>query len=376
MKIATISFPRMHKETAEKRDFLPTLFGKIGRMSDVKILVERGYGSAMGYTEKDYLSMNPALAFSDSPEELYQQDMVIVVRAPDEDMIKTMKRGTILFSMLHYDTRPVRNRILRKAGIHCYSMDALKDDEGHRLFVNFTGTSFSAVRVAMQEFKREHSRLPSRSGGILKTAVVGCGQVGQTAIRAFQKFGDTEYASTGFPGMLITALPRSVIGNKGEMESILAKTDILVDASGRKDPSEIILDNRMLGLLPEHSIILDIAADPYNAEADPPSVKAFEGVPYGTLENYVIRENDPVYESIPLFVDTTNRRLCISCNAWPGFEPERCMKRYENQLMPFLRVILGKDPSAISETGDSIFERALAKATLSHFITRSNSKGA
>lgn len=371
MKIATISFPRMHKEAAERRDFLPTLFGKIGRMSDVEILVERGYGSAMGYTENDYLAMNPGLAFSDSPEELYRQDMVVVVRAPQEEMIRTMRRGAILFSMLHYETRPVRNGIMEKAGIRCYSMDALKDDEGHRLFADFRGTSFSAVKVAMKELKKVHRRSASHSGDLLRASVIGCGQVGQTAIRAFQKLGDAESAA-GFPGMLITALPRTVIGNKKKMASILTGTDILVDASGRKDPSEIILDNKMLGHLPQHSIILDIAADPYNAEADPPSVKAFEGVPYGTLENYVIRRNDPVYETIPTFIDTTNRRLCVSCNAWPGLEPERCMKHYENQLMPFLRVILGKDPSTISETGDSIFERALAKATLSHFTNRSD----
>ncbi len=371
MRIRSLAFPRMHKEEAEKRDFLPTLFGKIGRMSDVKVFVERGYGSGMGYTEDDYLARNPELVFLDSLEELYQKDTVIVIRTPEEDVIRRMRKGSTLFSMLHYETRPVRNRVIEETGIKTYSMDGLRDDEGNRLFVFFKGTSFSAVKVAMDELKKRHPHFSSPSRELLRVSLIGCGPVGQTAIRAFQKFSDAEFLEKGLPGMLITALPRAVVRDKKRMATILTMTDILVDATGRRDGSEIILQNTMLGYLPRHSIILDITADPYDTKADPPSVKALEGVPYGTMERYVIEENDPLYDEIPPFVDTTNRRLCISCNAWPGFDPERCMKRYESQLMPFLRILLERDPSNITETSDFPFERALARSTLEYFRAHS-----
>lgn len=371
MKISSLAFPRMHKGKAEKRDFLPTLFGKMGRIFDTRIFVERGYGSGMGYTEKDYLDRNADLVFLDSVEELYQKDMVIVIRTPEEDVIQKMREGSILFSMLHYETRPVRNHIIEQTGIRSYSMDGLKDDQGHRLFVYFKGTSFSAVKVAMNELKKRHPAFLSSSRDLLRVSLIGCGPVGQTAIRAFQKLSDDEFLQKGLPGMLISALPRSVITDRKRMATILSMTDILVDASGRKNGSELILDNTMIGYLPEHSIILDITADPYDEKAEPPSVKAFEGVPYGTLEKYVIETEDPLYDEIPDFVDTTNRRLCISCNAWPSFDPQRCMKRYESQLLPFLRILLEKDPENIYETSDLPFERALARSTLEYFRTQS-----
>ncbi|HPI97971.1 MAG TPA: hypothetical protein PLV56_04425, partial [Synergistales bacterium] len=107
MNIRTIAFPRMHKEEEEKRDFLPSLFGKIGRISEAKVFVEAGYGSGMGFTHRDYLKENPKITFLDSLDELYQKDLVIVVRAPQESTIAKMRKGSVLFSMLHYEARPI-----------------------------------------------------------------------------------------------------------------------------------------------------------------------------------------------------------------------------------------------------------------------------
>jgi alanine dehydrogenase len=364
MYISTIAFPRMHKEREEKRDFLPSLFGKIERITDKKIFVEEGYGKDMGFTRQDYLKENPNITFLNSLDELYSKDLVIVVRSPGESTISGMRKGTVLFSMLHYEARPVRNRVIKEAGIFPFSMDGIIDDEGKRLFVYYEGTSNPAVKVTFEELKKHCPYFNSSDRRPLNATIAGCGPVGQTAIRALQKTSDAEFLPRDLPGMTVTVLSRAVLGDNKALKNILSSTDILVDATKRKDCSKYVIPNSMLGHLPEHSVILDITADPYDPEADPPTVKGFEGIPYGTLKKYVIEKDDPLYDEIPSFVNTTNRRLCVSCNAWPSFEPEKCMKIYEDQLIPFLTILLEKGPDNISETSVYPFERALARSTL------------
>lgn len=367
MKIKSIAFPRMHKEAEEKRDFLPSLLGRIGRISNARIFVEKGYGSGMGFSSEDYLKENPQITFVDSLDELYQKDLVIVVRAPKESTIEKMRNGSVLFSMLHYEARPVRNETIRETGIFPFSMDGIIDDEGKRLFVHYEGTSNPAVRVALDELKNRFPDFYSPHRKPLRTCVVGCGPVGQTAIRAFQKDSDAEFCKKGLPGMLVSVLSRAVLADEQALKDILSTTDILADATKRRDCSEYILRNHQLGYLPEHAVILDITADPYDESAKPPTVKGFEGIPYGTLKKYVMETDDTLYDEIPDFVDTTNRRVCVGCNAWPSFEPEKCMKIYESQLIPFLRIILEKGPQNIREDSDYCTERALARSTLNWY---------
>jgi len=97
MYISTIAFPRMHKEREEKRDFLPSLFGKIERITDKKIFVEEGYGKDMGFTRQDYLKENPNITFLNSLDELYSKDLVIVVRSPGESTISGMEKELSCF---------------------------------------------------------------------------------------------------------------------------------------------------------------------------------------------------------------------------------------------------------------------------------------
>ena len=68
----TLGFPRMHKEKGEIRAFLPDFFEKL-EVNGAKIYIEEGYGSKMGYTKEDYLSVNKNIEFV-SKEESYKQD--------------------------------------------------------------------------------------------------------------------------------------------------------------------------------------------------------------------------------------------------------------------------------------------------------------
>jgi alanine dehydrogenase len=365
----TVGFPRMHKEEGERRDFLPSLFARLGKFNDLQLFIEEGYGKGMGLDKSDYIAANARIRFT-GHDEVYKKDLVIVLRAPEDEEIQAMKEGAVLVSMLHYDTRPLRNKLLKQKGIICFSMDGITDDNGNRMLVNYRGTSRAGARVAFNELKRRMPDFYSRSRRPIHITIIGMGAVGLNAAKAFEEFSDREFFDDNreTPGVIINMFPRNITKDKSVLEQYFKETDILVDASKRVDPSEIIVPNSLISLLPEHAIILDLTADPYNDKVDPMQVKGIEGIPTGNLDKYVIETDDEIYSTLPCGIDTTHRRVVVSCNAWPGVEPEECMSVYEEQIFPFLEVLLQKGPSALDINSENLYERALVRASLDYYL--------
>ena len=96
-------FPNMNKEISEKRALLPSL-----KEENIVIYLENGYGNKMGFTIQDYLDENENIIFTTS-KEVYSKDIIVVLRAPIEEELMSMKKGSVLISMLHYETRESRN---------------------------------------------------------------------------------------------------------------------------------------------------------------------------------------------------------------------------------------------------------------------------
>ena len=250
-KIARMGFPRMHKEKSERRDFLPGFFKSLEE-TNIEVLLENGYGSKMGYLQKDYLEVNRNIRF-DSLDKVLKCDIVIVLRCPDNEELLQMERGSTLISMLHYDTRETRNELLKSRGINCFSMDEMTNDQNERLLVNYRGTSRTGSRISFEELKERTNDFSSIDKPILEVSIVGAGAVASNAAKAFEEFGDKEFLESD-RGLLIHMLTRSITEKKELMKEILSKSDILVDASKRRDSSKYIISNDILECLPAHSI--------------------------------------------------------------------------------------------------------------------------
>ena len=74
----SIGFPRMMKEPAERRVFLPEFIQHLAQQG-LPVSVEEGYGSRSGFTFDDYRQGNEQVCLC-SHEEAYRQGMVIVLR--------------------------------------------------------------------------------------------------------------------------------------------------------------------------------------------------------------------------------------------------------------------------------------------------------
>lgn len=369
--IKSIGFPKMHKEEGEKRDFLPELFEDLNEY-DVEIFLEDGYGKDLGYVPEDYIQKNKNIIFT-SHDEVYKKDLIVVLRAPEIDELNLINEGASLISMLHYETRETRNNILRQKKINCYSMDSMCDDENQRIMVNYRGTSRAGSRIAFEQLKKQTDNFKNTKNKIINITIIGMGAVSANCAKAFEEYSDKEFLSEdNGRGLIVHMIPRNITQNFENLKTIIKESDILVDASKRPDPTKIIIRNELINYLPDYAVILDLTADPYNDSISPIQVKGIEGIPTGTLDKYVIEVDDDMYNDIPKTINSKNRRLVVSCNAWPGVDAKDCMKVYGRLITPFLDVVLSKGPLNLDEKSKNIYERSLYRSSLDYYLNNKN----
>jgi alanine dehydrogenase len=367
----TFGLARMHVEYSERRDFLPSLVADLEKRG-ARIFLEYGYGSALGLTEEAYLSAAPGVGFV-SRQEVFRQQNVLVLRCPANEDLKMMEPGSCLISMLHYPTRPQRVEFLRSLKIEAVSLDSLKDETGRRLIENLRSVAWNGLEAGFQVLHRTYPSpgMESPMRTPIHTTVLGVGAVGVHAVQAASRYGNTKLwqtlAERGTPGVQVTAIDFDLTGREDIMGDILTRTDLLVDATQRRDPSKAVIPNEWVGWLPEHAVIVDLSVDPYICQSDPIEVKGIEGIPQGNLDQYVFMPNDPAYERIPGCVSTKNRRYAVSCYSWPGIHPRDCMILYGQQIRPILRTITDRGGIQHVNPHGRYFERAIGRAMLSQW---------
>jgi alanine dehydrogenase len=369
-----VGLARIHAEPGERRDFLPGFVAHLSQCC-ADVFLEHGYGSGMGLSESDYRAAVPQISFC-TEEEIYRQDIVLVLRYPGDEKVRKMQPGCCLVSMLHYPTRPHRVEFLRGLGIEAISLDSIKDDVGRRIVENLHAVGWNGVEVAFQTLA-EHYPAPGLADpqrNPIKVTVLGAGAVGMFAIQAAVRYGNEatwrQMGERGVTGVQVTAVEHDLTDHTGIMIQILKYTDILVDATQRPDPSKPVIPNEWIGMMRPYSVLLDLSVDPYECTSDGLQiVKGIEGVPQGDLDHFIFAPDDPAYETIPACVDTRNRRWAASCYSWPGLHPDECMQVYGKQIEPLFQTIL--EAGGVSQLGPdgSFFRRALNRALLSHWVS-------
>jgi alanine dehydrogenase len=365
-----IGFPRMVMEAGERRVFLPEFMQQLTQLG-FEIFIEEGYGSRSGFTFEDYQLANPMVQ-SCSRAEAFQQDIVIILRSPREEDFDLIPKGTCLISMLHYPTRPERVKKVRRCGIRAISMDSIVDDNNIRLVENMHAVAWNGLEAAFDVLEDHFSGLRREGDTPWHVLVIGTGMVGKYAVDAGVKLGNIEryndHIQNGGPGGITVSVGRSLSSKAEWVERLFRQTDILVDASQRRDPSKPVVPNAWLAWLPSHAVVVDLAVDPYLLDGKPPTVRGIEGIPIGNLDKYVFLPEDPDWDlTVPKSIPSKERRTTITCYSWPGIHPEACMRHYGRQLYPFLEVLAEKDYVELSLSG-KYFERALCRATLREWI--------
>ncbi len=360
----SIGFPRMNKETGERRVFLPAFIQCLTRFANVYI--EEGYGSQSGFTYNDYCQGNLQV-METSAEEVVQKDYVMVLRSPTEAEFHHYKPGTCIISMLHYPTRPRRIMILNQLGLKAISMDSIVDDGNVRLVENMVSVAWNGLETAFNVLEKDCPDLV-RGGQPFRVLVLGTGMVGKHAVDAATKLGNIErnnrHIAQHGPGSIALCIGRNFSTDPEQLRPLFNQADVLVDATNRRDPSKPVVPNPWLAWLPAHAVVVDLAVDPYLLNHEPPTVRGVEGIPQGNLDKYIFFPDDPDWDkTVPASIPSQNRRTVVSCYSWPGIHPDACMEHYARQLEPLMEVLLTRPYELLTLDG-SYFERALARAKL------------
>jgi len=361
----TVGLPRMHREPGERRDFLPPLVGLMAA-AGAEVHVESGIGSGMGYTDLDYAAVSPDVVVSDE-DDCYRQDVVLVLRAP-EGRYGRLRPGATLVSMLHFGTRPARVRMLRDLGIDAVSLDLIRDDNGRRMVENLRSVAWNGVAAAFAALERTWPELAGPRHTTVKVLIMGAGRVGRHAVEFATKYGDDARNETltraGLPGVEVVTAGRNLTADAEYLKSRLLMTDLLVDATARRDPSVPLIPNTWLALLPRHAVICDLSVDPYLLDAEPRIVRGVEGIPQGNLDQWEFAPEDPAWDTLPAGVSTAERRTVVSCYSWPGVRPEPCMHVYGSQLAPLLETLIAAGGLDGIAAEGRYHERALWRGSL------------
>lgn len=366
----TIGFPRMMKEPSEKRVFLPEFVQFLTRLG-LDVYIEEGYGSREGFSFADYREGSLAI-HECRREEALRQDLVLVLRSPTREDFTLLQRGHCLISMLHFPTRPRRVERLHRLDLRAISMDGIANGYNVRLVENMKAVGWNGLEVAFDWLEKQWPDFNLPHGGPVRVLILGAGMVGKHAVEAATKFGNIErnmaLMEGDGPGSTATVVGRNASGNASAMKRLFGQTDILVDATQRRDPSQPVVPNAWLAWLPEYAVVVDLAVDPYTLETDPPVVRGIEGIPRGNLDKYVFPADDPDWDkTVPRQIPSGHRRTTVSCYSWPGIHPEACMRHYGRQLEPLMEVLVEKGYDGLSLDG-GYFERALFRGTLKYWL--------
>ena len=178
----SIGFPIMMEEEGEIRAFLPDFINTLVVLG-FNVFLQHGYGNTLGYAVDDYKQEHENIHFCERSE-IFQKDIVLILRCPSDEDLELVGRESCLISMFHFPTRSSRVLYLQDRSIKAISLDSITNDFGIRLVENMKAVAWNGIEAAFDEMEEKWPHLIRGKQQPWNTVVMGTGMVGKHAIDA------------------------------------------------------------------------------------------------------------------------------------------------------------------------------------------------
>ncbi|MBU0756507.1 MAG: hypothetical protein KKF44_00450 [Nanoarchaeota archaeon] len=447
LAVMSIGFLKMDTDyPGELRTHTPDFIKDVANLGKeipgFEIWLEKDYGKELGFSPEDYTDGFENIHFK-KRKDVFEADLVRVLKSYNFEDIKKLEQlhfedkwnvGTYFSSMMHFKTRPQRNRRFLEAGKKAISDDSAEDEIGRRTVFDSYATAYNGVYAGLTHFmvekykdlnlgtpehwndeKLEIEKLRNSLGQIKVTVMGGKGCVGRMAVLGlkqiiweklhpytsrldenskFREFEEKEiekYIDIRVVDACDFIKPGGL--DEKEMRKALLKSvwdsHIVVDATKRPDCSKMNLYKRDIRRYKKNNLemAIDLAADPYDTnKKEGPSI---QGIPLGNVGQVLYGEDDKAYDRIRTH-RASRLRWAVSCNGWPGWYEEKVkgskvptprfkkrlisnMEKYESALLPMFSVLLDKGYYGIDRNAADPDEYMLARAQPENFFRKHKS---
>jgi alanine dehydrogenase len=237
------------------------------------VLVQEKAGAKVGFSDADYEAAGAQIV--PSAEKVYQSDMIIKVKEPQEEEFPLMHEGQTLFCFLHLAPDPIQARHLIERGVIAIAYETITDAHGRLPLL--VPMSEIAGRIAIQvgacALQLNHGGKGVLLGGVpgvvpANVVVLGGGIVGTEAARMALGLGaqvtilDRDLNRLRQLDALFGPRLMTLYSTPSSIEEALRKADLAIGAvliPGKKAPK--LVSREMISAMTPGSVVVDVAID-------------------------------------------------------------------------------------------------------------------
>jgi alanine dehydrogenase len=222
-----------------------------------KIIIQSQAGKESGYTDQDFLKSGALIEAK--PQLVYQADLVVKVKEPQEEEYQLLKENGIIFAFLHLPANSNLVKILKEKKITAVAYEGVQLENGERPIL------CPMSRVAGEMAIRRGINYLKKPVKDIKVVILGAaGVVGKTAAKTAQILGSSVIA-LDLPGKLPKIQSDKYLTEISTTENILRaikKADLLIGAVATPgERAKKLVSRKMVSLMKPGSVIVDVAID-------------------------------------------------------------------------------------------------------------------
>jgi alanine dehydrogenase len=234
-----------------------------------KIIVETGAGEGSFFTDLQYSEAGANITHS--PNEAFQQDLVLKINPPTVDEIEMLKPNTYLISALQINLRDQEYfKKLSEKKINAIAFEFIADEYKQLSLVRLIGEIAGSISIlyAAELLALSNGLMLGGITGVRPTEVVvmGAGIVGEFATKAALGLGasvkvfDNSLSKLRRLHMMVDGrVPTSIIDPK-ELTKSLKRADVVIGALSKMSPSPVVTEEMVAGMK-KGSVIIDVTID-------------------------------------------------------------------------------------------------------------------